>query len=268
MANKKKRSFVVAALYSSTFILAFLACAKAFPNVMAYISGTTSYVTLKHEDTTVEVPKVLRASACDEMKETCITDVILIQGDIDDDALSRIQQLTSSNVSAVCMTGSSGSLTLSLLMARTIISKQFNTCLARYYQIQSPNNRSLWIENRSCNSNCPWLLSAGRERTAIGTGLRIGIHNTGNIIGYKFPRIPINKEDKEVQQSIRAKHYEFYDFVKSIPNSTLYYLSNEEVQKFQLFTSYVNSYKSLNVMDIGNCKGGVISNFNCPPDIN
>lgn len=263
----KAKNVSIIALYSVTLILGVLAATKAFPEIFEFMGFNNPYMLTATDGTQVEVPQILFANACDENRSNCLNNVLLLQGNI---SMATVQELQNTNKSdTVCVTGTGGDFSMAMVIVREIIFRRFNTCLARSFEIKSEQNRPIWIENESCTSNCPWLLTAGRERTVVGLGLKIGIHNSGTIVGYKFPRIPVNEEDEEVRTSIQRKHFEFYDFVKTIPSKTMYYLSDSEVDRYNIFTRFSNMYRTDQVMDTGQCNQAPFStNYRCPPDVN
>lgn len=208
----------------------------------------------------VEVPKATFAQACDENKENCLEEpVLLLHGQIDEGTIKSLINLGKKNpeaiVNTVCLTGPGGSNITTARLMKLINDEKLNTCLAASYKIET---EEAWISGDYCASACPLTFLIGTKRTIIGNGIKFGVHGSGQ----EWAKIKITRETNLFDEFIREEHHSLYEFSKTIPHGKIYYLSDSEAKKFNVLSEQEQDKRTANHFDIEKCSDSVL-NYTC-----
>ena len=207
--------------------------------------GFNDTVSVKDGDKKIDLDKALIVDACNEDKTTCLKDVILIQGRLDEGTISSIKKLKDVNNKTICFDSRGGNIDVATRIGSWIKENNFNTCLADKYIIKGKGT----ISSTICHSACPFILAMGNERTMVGENFKIGIHHSGGTLELCFCSfdfnalsfIAIDKYKEMLSLSNASKqHLTMLEDSLKISFSDIKVLSQPEVDKYKLFTTKYN----------------------------
>jgi len=142
-------------------------------------------------------------------QKSCIENAILLDGNIiegDDkrfsDFLEDIKSATQGTY--ICFNSLGGHTNTALKIGEKIAEKKLNTCLAENYSTKSESAQQ-WTQTTVCESSCPLILYAGKERVLLGNAL-VGIHefrDSSGSLGF-INRFTFKREIEKGLQSYRS----------------------------------------------------------------
>lgn len=192
----------------------------------------------------ISLDKAIIAKACTEDGKTCIDDVLLLSGYIDEGMIKKIKSLANEHqVNTICFATRGGSKDAAIQIGEWINKTHKNTCMAEKYFTAV----DLTLTSPLCASACPYILAMGVERTALGSHFKIGIHSSGSTLdfgifsfGKNSSRSDATKDYKKMLESSNnsSSHIQMlYDSLDTRFDSKRY-LSSEEQKQYALFTEY------------------------------
>ena len=188
--------------------------------------------------------KAVIARACTHDGKTCIDDVLLVSGDLDEGSIGAIKQLDGNlQVDTVCFASRGGDKNAAIKIGQWIKSKHLNTCIAEKYLTTD----GVTMSSPLCASACPYILAMGHKRTALGRDFKIGIHNSGTNLNFGLFTYKANSFEfmalrgyqpmlRESGDPSSAQHLEMLYDSLATPFYELKYLTPTEQKKYVLFT--------------------------------
>lgn len=195
----------------------------------------------------IELPKAVIADACTNDESKCISNVLLITGEIDQGTIEAIQRIDNSNWSkTVCFSSPGGSVDSAIALGTWIGEDKIATCLAERYKIKGMGT----IVNTSCNSACPLIFVMGTQRTNIGNKIKVGIHRSGYTIDFCFWAFDFNGDGdstdryrdmyKAFQHKEMTKHLALLSDSYQVCYSNMKALTPKDWVKYSLFSQNHN----------------------------
>jgi len=213
---------------------------------------------LKHTGTGISHPVSLAfAKACSN-DGICLDKVILVRGEITDSSYAAFTSWLSKNnqtqeVDIICFDSPGGSNQSAMPMGKYISDRGYKTCLADRYELINPETTTSSVETRTlCNSMCPYIYAAGRERLVIGSSVKFGFHATGKpcFPCGKFipPQTDMSAKESFIQQldlykanGSPAIHNakQLVDITFEVDFKTIKYMSKKSEKSYNLVTRYL-----------------------------
>lgn len=240
----KPAKFAIYYLMPALIITAFLVIIFTFIPQIARVLGLSQSESVSVGNETVSLDKAIIAKACTGDGKTCIDDVILLSGYIDQGMIEKIEVLAKEHqVNTICFATRGGSKEAAIRIGEWINKTHRNTCMAEKYFTTG----DLIVNAPLCASACPYILAMGFERTALGSRFKIGIHSSGSTLDFGIfsfdnssSRSDATKGYKEMLESSNnsSSHLQMlYDSLDTRFDSKRY-LSSEEQKQYALFTEY------------------------------
>lgn len=238
-AKLKKAMFI----FVCVAILGTLACT-------GYQNFKDDRLIIKKSDSEIHLPKAAIAKACNREATYCIDDVLLILGEISGTTLSDLEELARTHgdkeISTICFDSRGGNTAKSSVLGERILKNGLSTCMAERYFLDDKNGIRRELENTQCNSACSYLLLASNKRIAIGTHFKIATHSAGVNLSLCFCNMPLSSGfmnsfmfesllDREDNPD-REAHLQFLALSQKVSFSEAYYLSNDDLETFAVFT--------------------------------
>lgn len=225
-------------------VLALLLFVFTYIPLVPRLLGSTQSEAVSVGNESTSLDKAIISKACTGDGKTCIDNVLLLSGYIDQGMIERIDYLTNAHkINTVCFATRGGSKEFAIKIGEWINKNHKNTCMAEKYL----TSNDLTIKSPLCASACPYLLAMGVERTALGSNFKIGIHSSGStwdfgIFSFETSSSRSNaiKGYKEMlaNSSNSSSHLQMlYDSLDTRFDSKRY-LSSEEQKQYALFTEY------------------------------
>ncbi|SFG01444.1 hypothetical protein [Neptunomonas qingdaonensis] len=234
-------------IYLVIFILFSLLCSYV---LCTYIPGFKrelgfyDTISVSDGDENVDLDKALIVDACNQDKTSCLKNVILIKGRLDEGTISSIKNLKGPNNKIICFDSPGGSINTATEIGYWIKENGFDTCLAEKYIVK--NKRVL--TTTVCYSACPFVFVMGNERIMIGNDFQVGLHHSGGTVDFCFCSFNYNSLEfvannkyKEMVGLSNAseQHINMLDDSLLIDFSEIYILPPTKFDKYKLFTKKI-----------------------------
>lgn len=192
----------------------------------------------------LSLDKAIIAKACNSDGKSCINNVLLLTGYIDEGMLKKVEELANDHqVKTLCFASRGGSKEAAIKLGYWITKSHSNTCMAEKYLTEN----GLTITNPVCASACPYILAMGEQRTALGSQYEIGIHSSGMSIDFGLFSFTFNSRKSDAvdkyQEMLKssnssAEHIQMLSDSLETGFESKRYLTPEEQSQYALFTKY------------------------------
>uniref|UniRef100_UPI0010EE0B73 hypothetical protein n=1 Tax=Vibrio vulnificus TaxID=672 RepID=UPI0010EE0B73 len=246
---------------------------KQIPEIGRIFFGTDRYTEVETiNNAKIKIPKFTIADACNADLTDCITNVMLISGEINTATLKSLNELSDKShdidTNTLCLNSIGGSVETATLINKYIAENDLNTCLAARYIIkdlgkfQQSNLQEYVVKHDSCYSACPLVIASAEKRTLLGDSFIIGVHSSGFKV---FGKIHVDMDGEEYREYISNEMESFFDFTQTVPSENMYIFSEYQLRASKLFNEYrgIREGKSL-VRTLKNCKSNYFITSNCP----
>lgn len=228
------------------FLMLFVSC-TLFPQIKRSLGFNDTVEFSSNGGNEVTLDKALVVTACNKEETSCLKDVILVMGRIDQGTIESINKLVEKNKSnTICFRTPGGDIDSAVAIGKWIESNNFNTCLAEKYLIKGRGT----LNSTTCASACPFILAMGNDRISVGTNIKVGIHRSGGSLDFCFFCIDLNAMDfiaidkyKEMLNRPKRveskKHISMLEDSLQIDFSDIKYLSPKELNEYEFFTKKI-----------------------------
>jgi hypothetical protein len=190
--------------------------------------------------------KALLARACSRDGKTCIDNVLLVTGYLNQGTFKAIKDYKSkTEFDTVCFHSGGGNKDAAIEIGQWINDKNLNTCMAEKYL----TTNGYTVSPTLCASACPYIFAMGQKRTALGSDFSIGIHSTGTQLGFgKFTyriSVPGFSALSGYESMLTGgghsgseKHVKMLHESLDIDFDKMKYLTSDEQEAYALFTEH------------------------------
>ncbi len=142
-------------------------------------TGAKITYTFFPRDEAVKKPTITKAKPCSTKKlNKCHKEVYLFQGQITtiDDIQAELDGILTSQIKTICFDSNGGTVTTGIEIARWILDKKFNTCIAEFYSFTENGETKFKKSKLGCSSTCPYVFLSGKSRVKYGKNVNLKFH--------------------------------------------------------------------------------------------